>query len=227
MKKLIFSLVVVCLSIISCRNNQQAKLIESYVSTIEGVVSDLKFKAIDIVESTPVTAVDSMIYSVYEQIPVKYTMVGDSFDVVLINNKEEQYNMVFKKTIIDDLLELDQKMIDLQRRRIIRSDSMINDLEINMRTRFNPYIDYATYISDFRDTKVEAQDEIEDRQKDIQKLELAKKYSLMPPETVLLSSFDCTYSIFNPLFQVKQTHRRRFYFDKELTKVVGSAVVNK
>lgn len=215
------------LIILGCSGSQQEQLIKDYVSVIDSVKSDLKFKLIQIKEGTPITVIDSIIYFIYERMPIKFIAAGDSFKITMLGNDGKPFEKQFEKSIIDTLLEINNEDKNLQLEIIHYNDSLEKALRKDMIVNFNPYIDYEHYINDAFNDISKAEKDLIDVNKEISVLEKAKEYSKLPLQTILSRSFDCTYSIFNPLLHVKQTLTKRFYFNSELTKVLGSSDLKK
>lgn len=195
MKKLLFFASILCL--VSCENKEKFKLIETHVCTTDGVLSNLKFKGIDLKETVPITVVDSIVFLVYGYMPEKQEKLTDSINGTIDTLLND--NIEYKELLLKQIEEINGSIQKLE------IDGVLEDIVI----KYKEMIDQREI-------------ELEKTEITIKKLELAKAYCKMPSETVLVRPFDCTYSIFNPLLQVKQTLTQRFYFDNNLTKVIGS-----
>ena len=66
---LILVLSLLLISTSGCSHNKQKNLIESYVCTTDGVLSDLNFKAIKLAETKPIKVFDSLVFFVYGSMP--------------------------------------------------------------------------------------------------------------------------------------------------------------
>lgn len=205
-KLLILSLLLIA----SCSNNKQAQRIEDFVSTIDGVKSDLKFKSIELKESTTVTSTDSMLYAFFEarysseaeMSSLRFIPVADSFIVTIIRVDGKQFEDPFKIEEIDRNILITQEYAE------------------NMRSLFQ---DAKNIYGRNSEEAKEIEDDINRALEDIKLYEKAKKYSLIPPQTVISRSFECTYTIFNPILQVNQTMTKKFYFDNSLSKVLKAS----
>jgi hypothetical protein len=172
-------------------------------------------------EKSPITASDSIVFLVIGKIPIKYMWVGDSIKGTYTNEKGTSNPFAFSKFTIDTLLksQIDYKSFLLNS--INKMNVEIQKLQLDAATDPNPYINYSSFISQYEVMRDEDRQRLENEvATKIQEFKLAKKYCQIPFETILLRAFDCTYSIFNPLLQVKQTQTKTFYFDKDLTKVI-------
>jgi hypothetical protein len=227
MKKIVFYSIltstcfILCILNTGCSNNKQKKLIESFISTSDGVISDLKFKMIKLDEKSPITVSDSIVFLVIGNIPIKYLWVGDSIKGTYPNEKGTSNPFAFSKSTIDTLLssQVDYKSYLLSS--INKINIEIGKLQFDEATDPNPYINYSSFINRYEEMKDKYKQKLDNEVATrIQELKLVKKYFQIPLETILLRAFDCTYSIFNPALQVKQTQTKTFYFDKDLTKVI-------
>jgi len=195
-----------------CGNDPIAELIESYVCTTDGVLSDLDFKAIEIKETTAITSTDSMIYSFYDSdhfsysklTSLKYSPTSDGFVVSIERVDGLPIEDTFKLERIDIFLESTEEY--LTKMKELRSD-------------------VGSYFGRGSKDYIRMGGDIDKALEEISLYEKAKAYSLMPPGTIIARSFNCTYSIFNPSQQVKQTQTRTFYLDPEFTKVLGASDV--
>ena len=129
--------------------------------------------------------------------------------------------------MINDFLRQENDFKELCSKDINSYDSTISEFQREMQEDFNPLTDYTFFINSYSNMKNSVIELLGKTEIKIQNLEKAKKYSLMPFETILLRSFDCTYSMLNPILKIKQTQTRTFYFDQELAKILSSSDIKK
>jgi len=228
-KTIFFSIIIFCIFLTGCntQQNKQKKLIESFICTSEGVVYDLKFKMINLEEKRAITVSDSIVFLVYGKIPIKHTWYRDSIKATILNegffpfNGNTLVDVNFKKSIIDTMLKIEINHKDYSLIQIKDIENTIKELEIKEVFNTNPYLNYTSFIYRYKSMLNEIKLDIENNTDiEINKYKLAKKYSKISTDVVLSRVFDCTYSIFNPKLQVKQTQTKTFYFNNELTKII-------
>jgi hypothetical protein len=225
MKKLLLLVFILCL--IGCINNKQKKLIESFVCTKDGVISDLNFKMIKLGETTPITATDSAVFWCVGEMPLNYVWIGDTVKGTYLNEGDTLKEYFVPKSNIDTLLKFFYDDRDFNLKQIQKDKGWIQEYETG-KTPEDPYHPKELTIQSLKnDIKYWEENNANLVDPYIKKYKQVKHYFQLPPETPLSRSFECTYSLLNPELQVRQTMTRTFYFDNELTKVFGSSDIKK
>jgi hypothetical protein len=223
MKNLIFFVWII--GLYGCGNNKPAKLIESFVCTKDGVTSDLGFKKIQLKETSPLTATDSMLYFIIDTIPINYAWKSDSLSFTYLNENGILKSETISKSQIDSELVFWVSQRDEGEKSLLEANANIKDVIKNSRDHS---FTYESFMGKLFKSSMESSEKLVEISKDkIRRLNLAKKYSYFLPDTRLLRAFDCTYSLYNPILKVRQTQSQTFYFTKDLAKVVSSSGIKK
>lgn len=222
MKKLLLFAFIVY--VIGCESHQQTKLIEYFVSTKDGVISDLSFKLINLKELVPITVTDSLLYFTTDTLPTKYIWKGDSLYYTYPNRDGSLINDVMSKSRIDSQIISWSEMRKRHKKDLIEAKSDLKGIEKDIeRDTYNRSYAFTSFMKNLYESSIEsAEKSIFIIDGVLEDLKSAKKYSLIPPDTRLLRAFECTYSIVNPVLRIKQTQTQIFYFDNEITKVIDS-----
>jgi hypothetical protein len=222
MKKLL--LLVFIASVIGCESHKKTKLIEFFVSTKDGVTSNLSFKMINLKEIIPITVTDSMLFFLADTIPTKYIWKGDSLYYTYPDRDGSLINDVMSKSIIDSQILSWSEMRKRHEKDLSEAKSNLKGVERDIeRDTYNRTYAFTSFMKNLYESSIEsAEESISIIDGVLEDLKSAKKYSLIPSDTRLLRAFECTYSIINPVLRIKQTQTQIFYFDNDLTKVIDS-----
>jgi hypothetical protein len=228
MKKSLFILIIVALA--SCGKDQKAKILESYVCTNNGITSDHNFKIKYFKEIDPITATDSMIYLMCDTIPTKYYWSGDTVHFTYPDSTGSLKLGRIQKFELDNAITSWIAMQKNYEKEFDEMNTKLLTIEILIeKDETNPAQASTTaFIKNHYEHSLKATEKaIKFMNETLSTLKSAKKYSLLPSETILLRAFNCTYTIINPELKIKQTQTQTFYFNNDLTKVVASLGIKK
>jgi len=223
MKKLHLLILFILIGIIGCTESTDKLLkesIELYVCTTDGVTSDLNFKMISLEEIAPITATDSMLYYYAGTLPASYYWDGDSIHFKVFDFDLYEWNDVMTISKIDEYIWKVDSSLNEGEEVLTELKTMHEKMQNNYSISSSEMVKINSIIED--------QEQIIDEGKEsLNHLNLAKEYSKLPKDTVLGRRYNCTYSILNPVLKLKQTQTKTFYFNDELTQVLGASDVIK